>query len=752
MTRDTKSKLTTKNTKNEQNKFNKKNEDLKNKKKKNTNSDSDDDYISGSESDSENDELDVHEYRKFLAKIFPSKHIDSKIKAGEKIKNIENKKNTKKENDKKSHKKKQSYESDDEEWETEPSSEEEKPKRRRKKVESDSDYEEEEDEDDDDEDDDDYDDEDEDNEDEDEEDEEDEEEDDKVKNKKEKLNIILTIGDLNKDYDDYDEDDSYYSDYENSSYVTEDEDASISSDDTSEKSIKNNSKKGKKANKKETKKETKKVNKKEKETEEENKEEPKENETDDKSNENNILVLSKLKELYNSDKNNKVIQQCIKVCEENIKQSEIKKDKKEKKYKERNMRIFKKIIKDKNAMNDFSFYEKLDIEHQKKIIKELREINKITRIEKPYRITLLETNVPPLFKGAAMKKINSLRYMEPGSGEFYKIKNWVDTFMRIPFTNYDSLPLSIEDGVEKCHEFMENAQKILDEAVYGLNDAKMQIMQMLGQLLTNPKAIGTAIAIHGPPGTGKTSLVKEGISKILNRPFAFIALGGATDSSFLEGHGYTYEGSTWGKIVQTLIDSKSMNPVFYFDELDKISDTPRGEEIVGILTHLTDTSQNSQFHDKYFAEVNFDLSKCLFIFSYNDESKVNPILKDRMYRIKTKGYSGKEKNCISNNYLLPKIRDQVRFNDGDIIIPDDVVTHIIDTHCNKEDGVRNLKRCLEIIHTKLNLYRLMKPGSNLFEGEMALKVEFPFKVTKEVVDKLIKKESDGYCAIASMYL
>ena len=299
---------------------------------------------------------------------------------------------------------------------------------------------------------------------------------------------------------------------------------------------------------------------------------------------------------------------------------------------------------------------------------------------------------------------------------------------------------------------MENAQKTLDQAIYGLNDAKMQIMQMLGQLLTNPKAIGTAIAIHGPPGTGKTSLVKEGISKILNRPFAFIALGGATDSSFLEGHGYTYEGSTWGKIVQILIDSKCMNPVIYFDELDKISDTPRGEEIAGILTHLTDTSQNSQFHDKYFAEINFDLSKCLFIFSYNDESKVNPILKDRMYRIKTKGYNGKEKTVISNNYLLPKIREQVKFSESDIIIPDDVINHIIETHCNKEDGVRNLKRCLEIIYTKLNLYRLMKPGSNLFEGEMSLTVEFPFKVTKEIVDKLIKKETENTSALWSMYM
>jgi ATP-dependent Lon protease len=280
-------------------------------------------------------------------------------------------------------------------------------------------------------------------------------------------------------------------------------------------------------------------------------------------------------------------------------------------------------MKDKNTMNDYAFYEKMEPENQKKIIKELREINKITRIEKPYRITLLESSIPVQFKSAAMKKINSLRYMEPGSGEFYKIKNWVDTFMRIPFTNQQNLPITIEDGVDKCHEFMANAQKTLDQAVYGLNDAKMQIMQMLGQLITNPKAIGTAIAIHGPPGTGKTSLVKEGISKILNRPFAFIALGGATDSSFLEGHGYTYEGSTWGKIVQIIIDSKCMNPVIYFDELDKISDTPKGEEIQNLLVHLTDPVQNGDFEDKYLSGVPIDLSKVMFVFSANDINKID---------------------------------------------------------------------------------------------------------------------------------
>jgi ATP-dependent Lon protease len=735
----------TKSSKIEQIKRSKKQEELSKRKKKNSNSDSDGE----NGSDTENDEMDVHEFRKYVQKIFPSKNLDKKIKAGDKLKKaIEvDEKNNKKKSNKKN---KNVEESEEDIWETASSSEEEekvhkktkkgKKNNKKSKVESEDElslYDEDEDNDD---------------------------NDDELEAKgSNKVNIIFTIGGVGDEEDEWDSEDEYDSDYEgyeDSDDATEDEDESVSSvstdddsnDEEDEDSEEENAEKNikHKKNKKVLKKNIHKNN-----VNETNKlynDEQEIKAVANSENKTNEGVLDKLKEILTSNPKDKSIKKCIELYEENTKKIEAKKQKKEKKQKAKNLRIFRKIVRDKNTMNDFSFYEKLEIPNQKKIIKELREINKITRIEKPYRMTLLESEIPVQFKAAAIKKINSLRYMEPGSGEFYKIKNWVDTFMRIPFGRNDGLPISIDDGVEKCHEFMENAQKTLDSAVFGLNDAKMQIMQMLGQLLTNPKAIGTAIAIHGPPGTGKTSLVKEGISKILNRPFAFIALGGATDSSFLEGHSYTYEGSTWGKIVQILIDSKCMNPVIYFDELDKISDTPRGEEIAGILTHLTDTSQNSQFHDKYFAEINFDLSKCLFIFSYNDESKVNSILKDRMYRIKTKGYSGKEKTVISNNYLLPKICEQVKFNEGDIIIPDATITHIIETHCNKEDGVRNMKRCLEIIYTKLNLYRLMKPGSNLFEGEMSIKVSFPFTVTKDVVDKLIKRDNELFSAMYSMYV
>ena len=444
----------------------------------------------------------------------------------------------------------------------------------------------------------------------------------------------------------------------------------------------------------------------------------------------------------------KVLRNAVSECNRSIK-------KLVKKARAKNAKTYHKLVHDdKKRTNEIDYFKKkLSNKEQLRVMNDLKEINKHINIEKPYRLRLLDSKMPAKFKAIALQKLNILKNMDPGDNEYYKIKNWVDTFMRIPFGVYKSLSVNMEDGMDKCNAFMENAKKTLDECTYGLNDAKMQIMQFMGQWIANPSAMGSAIAIHGPMGTGKTSIVKEGISKILGREFAFIALGGAGDSSYLEGHSYTYEGSSWGKIVQILIDSKCMNPVIYFDELDKVSDTPRGEEIIGVLTHLTDTSQNSQYHDKYFSEIDFDLSKCLFIFSYNDESKVNPILRDRMYRIQTKGYESKDKVVIARNYLLPKIREQVNFKEGDVIIPDDTIQYIVgNTALTKEEsGVRNLKRCLEIIHTKLNLFRLVKPDSELFGKDMEMKVTFPYTVSRKDVDILIKNEEKQNQSLLAMY-
>jgi ATP-dependent Lon protease len=402
------------------------------------------------------------------------------------------------------------------------------------------------------------------------------------------------------------------------------------------------------------------------------------------------------------------------------------------------------------------FKKKLSNTEQRRIMKDLEEINTHIMIDRPYRLALLQSKIPTKYKATVMQKLNLLKSMDTCDSEYFKLKNWVDQFMRIPFGKYAILDVNMAHGLDACQGFMDNSMKILNECAYGLVDAKMQILQMIGQWIANPSAMGTAIALKGPMGTGKTTLAKYGISKILNRSFSLVPLGGATDEAVFVGSPYVYEGSGQGIITKILSANKEMNPCILFDELDKVGEGEKGREIIGILTHMTDSTQNDQFHDKYFPDVDFDISRAVLLFSYNDESMVNPILKDRMYSIQTKGYNTKEKITIANDYLLPKIREQVNFKKEDIVIPDETLEYIItNTGLTKsEDGVRNLKRCLEVIHTKLNLFRLVASSSdNLFTKDIKLKVEFPFTVTKKDVDALIKNEEKlSQSVLNSMYV
>ncbi len=654
--------------------------------------------------------------KKFLSEQFPSKHAKKVAKQEKKLKEFKKTKNLRSSN-KKKRREEEEEEEDDEESEYVEEDDEE--------SEYDSDYEEDEEEYDSDEDDD--------SDDEDEEDEsddedEEDEEDDEAIDKDGFVNIVLALdGGLDG------EDEKYY----------EDDDAECNSEDEEtfmrEKYEKFNielNEKQKLKKERENKRKEEKIK----------KQEPTDAEVDYLD-----LVSTKKHYLQQLQKrpNSKTIQGLLDDINQRIK-------KLVKKTRSKNAKMYHKLIhKEKKRTNEVDYFKKkLSNKEQLRIMNDLKEINSHINIDKPYRLSILDSKMPAKFKAIAMQKLNILKSMEQGDPEYYKIKNWVDTFMKIPFGINTNLSVNIDDGIDKCHDFMASAKDRLDNCVYGLDDAKIQIMQFIGQWISNPSAMGSAIAIKGPMGTGKTTLVKEGISKILGREFAFIALGGTGDSSFLEGHSYTYEGSTWGKIAQILIDSKCMNPVIYFDELDKVSDTPRGEEIIGILTHLTDTSQNSEFHDKYFSEIDFDLSKCLFIFSYNDESKVNPILKDRMYRIQTKGYDTKEKVIISRKYLLPKIREQVKFNEEDVIMPDDTIEYIASNKelTKDEAGVRNLKRCLEIIHTKINLFRLVKKDSDLFKKDIDIEIQFPFTVTRDHVNKLIKNETNQNQSFLAMYV
>lgn len=325
-----------------------------------------------------------------------------------------------------------------------------------------------------------------------------------------------------------------------------------------------------------------------------------------------------------------------------------------------------------------------------------------TGIHVPLRFRILRSNMPDNIKAMAINKCNTLAYMHPGSGDYSKIIQWLELLEGIPFYKMNPMTTSHVDIPNAL-----NAVKLrLDQTIYGHDEVKNEIMNFISQRLVNPYTSGRVLCLVGPPGIAKTHLVRCGISKALGLPFSMIALGGASDGSFLDGHGFTYEGSRPGIIVQELIRLRCSNPVLFFDELDKVSGNHRGNEITNILLHVTDQTQNDAFRDKYFADVPIDLSKVLIVFSCNDIDKVNRILRDRMLIINMKGYSKLDKLNIARSHLLPQLYSEFMLTEEDVYFSDDVLSYIID-NILEEDGVRTLKRALQCIIASINTQRLM---------------------------------------------
>ena len=197
----------------------------------------------------------------------------------------------------------------------------------------------------------------------------------------------------------------------------------------------------------------------------------------------------------------------------------------------------------------------------------------------------------------------------------------------------------------------------------------------------------------------------------------------------------------WGKIADVLIECKCMNPVFYFDELDKVSDTPRGEEIINTLIHLTDSSQNSEFSDKYFHGIDLDLSNSLFIFSYNDKNKISPILLDRFICVETEKFNTEDKIQIAKNYLLKDIFKQLNIPNNKYKFKDELIEYIISNYTNNEGGVRTLKKILFNIFSKINFFNLKKHNKNIKYSFILEEDELNNKeISKDIIDKFTKEE------------
>ena len=283
----------------------------------------------------------------------------------------------------------------------------------------------------------------------------------------------------------------------------------------------------------------------------------------------------------------------------------------------------------------------------------------------------------------------------------------------------------IDNNMKQIKNYIQDVKVTLDNAVHGHEKAKKQIERIIGQWI-NGQQDGYCFGFEGPPGTGKTSLAKKGLSNCLkddegnSRPFAMIQMGGDSNGSTLHGHNYTYVGSTWGSIVQILIDKKCMNPIIFIDEVDKISRTEHGKEIVGILTHLLDPAQNDCFQDKYFTGIDLDLSKALFILSYNDVEAIDKILLDRVHRIKFNSLTIEDKLIICNTHILPEIYKKMGLEDI-IHFNEEVLKFIIEEY-TLEPGVRKLKEILFEIVGEINI-DVLKNNETDYEFPIELKID-----------------------------
>jgi len=412
--------------------------------------------------------------------------------------------------------------------------------------------------------------------------------------------------------------------------------------------------------------------------------------------------------------------------------------------------IFKHQVQPVEKSPNTVYLESLSRNKREKLLNLEKKIYSLNENKVPLRYKLLESNIPDTVKSQLLRKVDFYDTMNSNSSEYHKLTKFMNGLLKIPFGKLISLPVKRNDNPNRINRFITNLKDNLDHCIYGNDNAKNAIIRIVAKWITNPTSTTNSIGLCGPPGVGKTSLVKNGLSKALDLPFAFIPLGGSTNAAVIEGHDYTWEGSKWGKIVDVLMEKQCMNPIIFFDELDKVSGTKAGEEIFSILTHITDTTQNTNFCDKYFNGIDIDLSKCLFIFSFNDETKINPILKDRITIVNVNGFGTEEKIHIAKKFSIPKICDNIGIDIKHVDFLDEALYYIIKSYC-KEEGVRKLEKCVEHILLQLNLYHITKNDTNGFND---VELKLPYKINTNVIEHFLTSifgSTTNYEKIVTMY-
>ena len=366
-----------------------------------------------------------------------------------------------------------------------------------------------------------------------------------------------------------------------------------------------------------------------------------------------------------------------------------------------------------------------------------------------YRMKILKSKMSFENKVIAYKKLEIMEtYEQTDTSEYSKYKTWIDSLLSIPFGVYNDSGITLNSDLNDIKNYIKNVRNTLDSKLSFLEKPKDQIVNIVTQMIRNPDVNINAIGLCGDAGTGKSSIVAS-VAEALGRPYQMISLGGESDSSSLTGHGFTYIGSHPGRLIDILRHTKTMNAVVLLDELDKLAETQQGKEIIGTLIHLTDSTTNNKYNlDKYFSGIEFDLSKVLFVFTYNDPTKIDKILADRLFKINVDNYTFKEKLEITNKHVIKYILDKFKFNHNDISFTDEAIKYLVNLS-NKSNGMRDIKTKIKIIFSRINTLLM----TNEFDNIINLKYKklysnyktLPVIIPKEHIDIFLDESvsSDG---------
>jgi ATP-dependent Lon protease len=393
--------------------------------------------------------------------------------------------------------------------------------------------------------------------------------------------------------------------------------------------------------------------------------------------------------------------------------------------------IITKIEQAKIKYKQYNKYSKQEHKNFEDEIKSLEQYDENEELK--YDILKLDTTKEN--KQTIYNEYKRMRRLPFTDDELPKLRSWLKCAISLPHNKLQTIPYNKSE----LTKFLQTVSKRMDEELYGMAKVKEQILIFLNSRIINPKMQKCSLGLLGPPGTGKTSIVKL-LANILNYPLEQISLGGVHSPEFLKGHQYTYIGAEPGEIVKCVKRMGVKNGILFFDEYDKVSEN---KDVCAALLHITDSSQNEKYQDNFLSGITVDLSYLWYIYSMNKRPE-DDALSDRIFYVEIEGYSQTDKFFIVRDYLLKRAHKNMGWKPDSVFFNDDAIVYLIDKVSPVTNlGIRTLDHAISTITNKINfLYHHQnkqgKMTSFKTSFDVGKKLNFPFHLGRDIIDRFLE--------------